>query len=105
MKINLLRTIGLACMALVMIACENNTDVADSGIYQGVVKEVEADNKEIIVVSEDEKTLELRFTDATTLTKADKSVDFSDLHEGQKVEVEVVNVGGSLNPVSVRILE
>lgn len=53
----------------------------DSGTYQGVVKEVEPEKTEIYVETKDDKTLELYFTDQTTLTQNGESVDFSALQE------------------------
>lgn len=105
MKVSFSKVLGLAAILLVMIACEGGTDVVESGTYDGVIKEVEADKTEIYVETEDGKTLELYFTGETTLTQNGESVDFSALEEGQKVQVEVEKVGKRLDPVSVVILE
>lgn len=43
--------------------------------------------------------------DETSLTRNGETVQFSELMEGQKVQVEVEKVGKRLNPVSVSILE
>jgi hypothetical protein len=86
-------------------SCGERTDVVDSGTYQGTVEEVEADKTEIYVKTADDKLLELYFTESTTLTKNGETVDFSELAEGQKVEVEVKKEGKRLDPVSVKILE
>lgn len=89
-----------------LISCGGEkTDVVDSGVYQGTVHEVEADKTEIYVKTADDKLLELYFTETTTLTKGGETVDFSQLAEGQKVEVEVRKEGQRLDPVSVKILE
>lgn len=105
MKTNLLKSIVFAGFLFLMYACGGETDVVESGTYQGVIKEVEADKDEIYVETEDNKTLELYFTETTTLTQTGKPVDFSALKEGQKVEVEVEKVGRRLDPISVNILE
>jgi len=95
-----------ALVAVLMISCGGDkTDVVDSGVYQGTVEEVEADKTEIYVKTGDDKLLELYFTEATTLTKNGQTVEFTELAEGQKVEVEVKKVGQRLDPVSVKILE
>ena len=94
-----------ALIIAVMISCGEKTDVVDSGVYQGTVEEVEADKTEIYVKTGDDKVLELYFTEATTLTKNGQTVEFTELAEGQKVEVEVKKVGQRLDPVSVKILE
>lgn len=91
-------------MAL-MVSCSGGTDVVDSGTYKGEVVEVEPEKTEIYVKTEDNKKLELYFTDETTLTKSGQKVDFSALSEGTQVEVEVKKVGKRLDPVSVKILE
>jgi hypothetical protein len=94
-----------ALIIAVMMSCGEKTDVVDSGVYQGTVEEVEADKTEIYVKTGDDKVLELYFTEATTLTKNGQTVEFTELAEGQKVEVEVKKVGQRLDPVSVKILE
>ncbi len=90
---------------LLFFACGEGTDVVESGTYQGTVKEVEADKTEIYVTTDDNKTLELYFTDSTSLTRDGVEVEFSELAEGQKVEVEVEKVGQRLDPISVIIME
>ena len=95
-----------ALVVALMISCGGEkTDVVDSGVYQGTVEEVEADKTEIYVKTGDDKLLELYFTEATTLTRNGQTVAFTELAEGQKVEVEVKKVGQRLDPVSVKILE
>ena len=86
-------------------SCEEKTDVVESGTYQGTLHEVEADKSEIYVKTDDDKMLELYFTETTTLTKDGETVAFDQLKEGGKVEVEVEKVGNRLDPVAVRILE
>jgi hypothetical protein len=88
-----------------LYACGEKTDVVESGVYQGVVHEVEADKTEIYVKTGDGKLLELYFTEQTTLTRNGETVPFSELAEGKKVEVEVKKDGKRLDPVSVKILE
>ena len=86
-------------------SCEEKTDVVESGTYSGTLHEVEADKSEIYVKTDDDKLLELYFTETTTLTKNGETVAFDQLQEGGKVEVEVEKVGNRLDPVAVRILE
>ncbi len=88
-----------------LFSCGQSTDVVDSGTYQGTIDEVEPEKTEIYVKTDDGKTLELYFTDETTLTKDGVNVEFSQLEEGQSVEVEVEKVGKRLDPVAVRIME
>lgn len=87
------------------MACGESTDVVESGTYQGNIKEVEADKTEIYVTTSDDKTLELYFTETTSLTRNGNEVEFSELKKGQKVEVEVEKNGKRLDPISVKILE
>ncbi len=96
--------LAVAFALVTMTACEG-TDVVESGTYLGTVDEVEADKTEIYVKTDDNKTLELYFTENTELTKNGSTVEFSELAEGNKVEVTVEKVGKRLDPISVKILE
>ena len=87
------------------MSCGEKTDVVDSGTYQGTIQEVELDKTEIYVKTGDDKLLELYFTESTTLTRNGQTVAFTELAEGQKVEVEVKREGQRLDPVSVKILD
>ena len=102
-----LRILSAAFIFLFLVACGGGekTDVVESGTYEGTVHEVEADKTEIYVKTADDKLLELYFTESTKLTRNGQSVEFSELAEGQKVEVEVRKEGKRLDPVSVKILE
>lgn len=107
--LNMTSTIPVYIMAalfsLGMMACGGGTDVVDSGTYSGKIKKVEAEKTEIYVTLDDGKTLELYFTDETSLTQNGQDVDFSTLKKDQKVEVTVEKVGKRLDPVSVKIRE
>ena len=105
MKLSKLFMPALVAAVPFLYSCEEKTDVVESGTYQGVVHEVEADKSEIYVKTDDDKLLELYFTEATTLTRNGETVAFDQLTEGGKVEVEVEKVGNRLDPVAVRILE
>lgn len=87
------------------IACGEGTDVVESGTYQGTIKEVEASKTEIYVETDDNKTLELYFTEETELTRDGDVVEFSVLEEGMRVEVEVKKEGKRLDPLSVKLLD
>ena len=97
--------LSAALTIVFLISCGEKTDVVDSGVYQGTVEEVELDKTEIYVKTADDKLLELYFTESTTLTRNGQTVEFTELAEGQKVEVEVRKEGQRLDPVSVKILE
>ncbi|MDT0295442.1 hypothetical protein ACFQ3R_02965 [Mesonia ostreae] len=99
------KTILFTFSLLFIVACGESTDVVESGTYQGKVKEVEVEKTEIYVTTDDNKTLELYFTEATKLTKNGETVDFSMLKENQKVEVTVEKTGNRLDPISVKIME
>lgn len=104
MKTKFLSTLVAATFFL-FIACGEKTDVVESGTYEGTIKEVEPSKTEIYVETDDNKTLELYFTDQTELTRDGSTVDFSVLKEGMRVEVEVKKEGKRLDPVSVKVLE
>ncbi|MGY5851677.1 hypothetical protein [Salegentibacter sp. F14] len=93
-----------AGLVFMFLAC-GETSTVESGTYQGTVDEVEPEKTEIYVKTDDNKTLELYFTDETVLSRDGNEVEFSALQKGQKVEVEVEKVGKRLDPISVKILE
>lgn len=93
----------LAFSLVFFYSCSEKQDEVPSGTYTGKVSEVEAAKTEIYVKTDDGKTLELYFTPQTTLTQNGQTVPFETLKEGQTVEVNVNNVGGALDPVSVDI--
>lgn len=94
-----------AVIALGFSSCGESTSTVESGTYQGTIKKVNPEKTEIYVTIEEDKTLELYFTDKTSLTRNGETVMFSELAEGQNVEVEIEKVGKRLEPVSVKILE
>jgi hypothetical protein len=81
------------------------TDVVDSGTYKGTAHKVDPEEKEIYFKTDDGKLLELYLKDKTNLTKEGKAVEFDELKEGQKLEVQVEKKGDKLNPLSVKIME
>lgn len=96
---------ALLVIAFLFVSCGEKTDVVESGTYRGIVDKVEASKTEIYVKTSDNKTLELYFTDNTSLTQNGESVEFSNLEEGQQVEVDVEKTGKRLDPIAVRILD
>ena len=95
----------IVSFGIMLSSCGGDTTVVDSGTYKGEIKKVEPAKTEIYVTIEDDKTLELYFTDETTLTRNGAEVKFSELSKGQSVQVEVKKVGKKLEPQSVKILE
>lgn len=92
-------------ISLFMIACSDGTDVVESGTYQGTIDKVEAEETEIYVKTDDGKILELYFTENTQVMNNEMPAQFSDLKEGQNVEVKVEKKGKRLDPLTVKILE
>ena len=107
MKIQGLKTLLLALCIFGLYSCggESETDVVDSGTYEGNVDKVVPEEEEIYVVTPDDKRLELYFTETTELTRNGQPVEFAELQQGQRVQVTVEKVGNRLDPVSVTILE
>ena len=105
MKLSIVKSFLPFSIFLMVMACGGSTDVVESGTYQGVIKEVEPEKTEIYVETADNKTLELYFTEETTLTQNGETVEFAMLSEGQHVEVQVEKVGQRLDPISVKILD
>ncbi|MBX0331685.1 hypothetical protein K3G39_00385 [Pontibacter sp. HSC-14F20] len=96
----------LAMLTLFLYGCDSgSTDVVESGTYQGNVKKAVPEKTEIYVETDDNKTLELYFTESTTLTRNGETVAFDQLQEGSRVEVQLEKVGQRLDPVAVRILD
>jgi 2-keto-4-pentenoate hydratase/2-oxohepta-3-ene-1,7-dioic acid hydratase in catechol pathway len=89
----------------VVNACGEGTDVVESGTYTGTIAELNAEETEIYVETENNQRLELYFTDSTTLTRNGETVPFSTLEQGDRVEVTVEKVGQRLEPKSVKLLE
>ncbi len=106
MKIAKMILPAIVAAAPFFYSCDSGgTDVVESGTYQGTIQEVEPAKTEIYVKTDDDKVLELYFTDATTLTRNGETVEFAELQEGNRVEVEVEKTGQRLDPIAVRILE
>lgn len=93
-----------AGLVFMFFAC-GETNTVESGTYQGTIDEVVPAETEIYVKTDDNKTLELYFTDETVLSRGGSEVEFSELQKGQQVEVEVEKVGEKLDPLTVKILE
>ena len=92
-------------IVFVFTSCGEKTDVVESGTYRGTIDKVEASKTEIYVKTTDNKTLELYFTESTSITRNGETVEFSNLEAGQQVEVDVEKSGKRLDPVAVRILD
>ena len=105
----MMKSIAVICLAvgccMLAVACGERIAVVDSGTYQGTIAEVNADEQEIYVELADGKTIELYFTEETTLTRDGEDVPFAQLKTGQRVSVEVERVGNRLDPVAVEIIE
>ena len=95
----------IALFTLTAISCGESTDVVDSGTYTGTITEVNAEETEIYVNLESGQTIELYFTDTTTLTENGEEVPFSTIEVDDRVEVTVEKVGQRLDPVSVVLLD
>lgn len=100
-----LSTILLVFSLFFLSSCDKQTDVVESGTYQGTIDKVVADESEIYVKTADDKRLELYFNDNTELMQNGQTVPFETLKEGQIVEVTVEKVGQRLEPISVTITE
>lgn len=102
-------------MTILFASCENkkdggtveidNTDMVATGTYTGTAKEVDPEEQEIYVETNDGKILELYFKDDTRLTKNGSDVTFENLKKGNSVEVTLENEGNSLKPLEVKILD
>ena len=102
----LILSLFLGAMFILASCGENkHTDVVESGTYQGVAEEVDADEKEIYVRTADDKLIELYFTDVTKLTSSNgDELTFKELKENGKVEIRVEKQGNKNVPISVKTL-
>ncbi|QCK14225.1 hypothetical protein [Mangrovivirga cuniculi] len=93
-------------LLFVLVSCGgSHSDVVETGTYSGTIEKVNADEVEIYVKTDDDKTLELYFTDDTQLMKDGESVDFSMLSAGTSVTVDVEKQGQKVVPISVTITD
>lgn len=104
MRRTVLHVFAATFLLIGLAGCGGETTVVDSGTYEGVIAEVNPDESEIYVEVENTGTLELYFTEETTLTQGGSEVPFSELDVGDRVRVEVERVGQRLDPLSVEIL-
>lgn len=95
----------MAVFTMGLYSCGGGTDVVESGTYQGTIDKVEPEKTEIYVNTDDNKRLELYFTETTELSRNGQPAEFNVLQEGQRVEVTVEKVGQRLDPVAVSIQE
>ena len=103
MKKTLLSISGIFIAMIFLASCGHNVDVVESGTYDGTVAEAKPEEKEIYVDLDNGKTIELYFTESTTLTKDGEEVEFSELAKGVDVQVEVEKKGKKLEPIAVKI--
>lgn len=100
---------GLAVLLLVgPVACggEQEADAVESGTYTGTLEEVVPEETEIYVELEDGRTIELYFSDETELTDSEgESISFETLSSGDRVRVEVEQVGQRNDPIAVTLLD
>ncbi len=96
---------SLSFIALLLVSCGQDVSVVESGTYSGKVVEVNADEREIYVELDNDKTIELYFTDSTSLLKGGKQVEFAELQKDNAVKVKVEKMGKKLNPLAVKIRE
>lgn len=82
-----------------------NTDVVESGTYTGTAEVVDDVQKEIYVKLDDNRTIELYFSNDTELMQNGENVAFDALEKGQRLEVQVEKVNEQLNPQRVTILQ
>jgi len=94
----------IALFTLTAISCGESTDVVESGTYTGTIAEVNAEETEIYVNLESGHTIELYFTEETTLTENGEEVPFSTIEVDDRVEVTVEKTGQRLDPVTVVLL-
>lgn len=94
----------LTLFLFAITACGGETSVVESGTYTGTIAEVNAEETEIYVNLESGETIELYFTEETTLTRDGEEVTFSTIQVDDRVRVTVEKTGQRLDPTSVELL-
>lgn len=95
------------CLPIVLLlaGCGGSTVAVNSGTYEGTIQKVVPAEQEIYLQLDEERTLELYFTEETELVRGGEPADFSALSKGQSVSVTVERVGNRMDPVRVVIPE
>jgi uncharacterized membrane protein len=96
---------GFSSLFFLITGCSGGTVAVDSGTYDGVIAKVVPDELEIYVQLDEERTLELYFTDETELIQGGETADFSVLEKGQAVKITVERFGNRVDPVRVELPE
>lgn len=98
----------LALFVCIFVGGCRKSDVP-SGTYTGTLEEVNPDEREIYLKTDDGRVLELYFTEDTVLQSGGESVGFEALEAAKsanaQVTVEVENVDGDLIPNKVTIAQ
>lgn len=95
----------LSLFMITLTSCGSDTSVVESGTYTGTIEEVNAEETEIYVTLDSGETIELYFTDETTLSQNGEEVPFSTIEVGDSVEVTVEKTGQRLDPVDVVLID
>jgi len=95
----------LMCSFLLCSGCGHREVMVDSGTYDGTILKINAAETEIYVALDEERVLELYFTESTTVTRGDGEGTFDDLAKGQSVRVEVEREEEGMVPLHVKILD
>jgi len=94
-----------ALLLFVVASCVDKPVLVGSGTYKGIIHEVNAGKKRILMEELGGYLIELYFTDTTMLSEKDETLPFDALTEGRKVEVEIERNGDRITPLSVKIVD
>jgi uncharacterized lipoprotein YehR (DUF1307 family) len=103
MKKTILFVLAMMTFSL-MVAC-GDTDVVETGTYQGTIDTIKPEEEEIYVSLDNGKRIELYFTKETQVMQDTTELEFNALSKNQRVQVEVEKVGKRLDPIMVKILD
>lgn len=94
----------IACTVLAFAGCGRREVMVDSGTYEGSILKVNPDETEIYVALDEERVLELYFSEETTVSRGELETTFDALEKGQSVRVEVERTDAGMIPLRVTIL-
>ncbi len=93
-----------ALLLFVIASCVDKPILVGSGTYKGIIHEVNAGKRKILMEEIGGYLIELYFTDTTILIEKGETLPFSALNEGKKVEVKIKRKGDRIIPLSVKII-
>ncbi|MBD3219790.1 hypothetical protein GF314_00985 [bacterium] len=97
-------TTAIALAALLAVGCGGDAEVVDAGTYEGIVDATEPGAREVVVVLDDGRRVDMVVTDGTALQESGNPVDVTALESGARVRVTLDREGGRNVPTRIQLL-